>query len=134
MGLEREVIFTAFKAYQGSSFFLAREDGYSALQVAYPLAAPERVPVSRMQSLEKLGALCALMMLTGQCPSPFDPLLFYYIVHNCQLECLTKPLVGEWHPQLQVLLSQWLEMGPTGDLTPFRAHFANLWDAEVSQV
>lgn len=101
------------------------------VHAAYPLTDPSRIPASRLRAMEKLGAVSALMMMSGQCPTPFDPLLFHYIVHSCDLRSLHEQLVAEWHPELRRDILVLKEMGAEGNLAPFRGLFATYWNADV---
>ena len=133
-GIEREVIFTAFESYrrEHSHWFDTREDGLASVKIVYPLSASHHIPQQRLLSLTKLGALCALLLITGQCPSPLDPCILQYIVHGMDIHSLHPAFVGEWHPETRAKVLQWLDIGPTGDITSFQSHFAAYNALEVS--
>ena len=81
--------------------------------------------------MKKLGALCALLLINGQCLEPFNPFIFEYIINDCDLQSLHKHLVGDWHPELRQTIRQWIDMGETGDVIPFRSHFASFHNQSV---
>ena len=133
--MENEVIFSAFQEFCGakqSAYFLPRANNTCTVHAAYPLSDPRRIPGARLRQLEKLGALCALMMMSGQCPAPFDPLVFHFLVHECNLDSLHEALVAEWHPELRRDLVLLKEMGARGSLTPFSGLFYTYWNTDVS--
>ncbi|KAF6762168.1 hypothetical protein DFP72DRAFT_1061446 [Ephemerocybe angulata] len=133
-GIDREVLYTAFEKYrnQGSAYLQTLSDDLASVTVAYPVTSPSMIPSRRLTSLGKLGAICALMMLSGQCPAPFNPLLFHYIINHCDLHSLHPALVGAWHPELCADIRRWNELGPTGDISSFQSHFSTFWNSELS--
>lgn len=135
-GIEREAIFTAFESYrrEHSQWFETREDGMASIKIVYPLSASRSIPQQRLLSLTKLGALCALLLIIGQCPSPLDPCILQYAVHGKNIHSLHPALVGEWHPETRAKVLQWLHIGSGGDITPFRNHLAAYNALEVSPV
>jgi hypothetical protein len=85
----------------------------------------------RLDAVKKLGAICALLLINGQCPDPFNPLIFQYLINNFNLHSLHERLVGEWHPELRATIRNWIDMGETGDVAPFRSHFATYHNQSV---
>ncbi|KII83444.1 hypothetical protein PLICRDRAFT_180352 [Plicaturopsis crispa FD-325 SS-3] len=73
-------------------------------------------------------------MLLGIAPSILDPAIFQFIIHGCDLHSLHKDFIGEWHPDLKMLLSKWIAVGPNGDLSEFRYHFAAYHNMQVSSL
>ena len=87
---------------------------------------------ARILDMKKLGAICALMLIHGICPEPLNPLIFQFIIHNGNFNSLHRGLIQEWHPELLVLITRWLAVGPNDSLEPFRSHFAIYHDMDVS--
>jgi hypothetical protein len=133
-GIEREVIFTAFESYrrEHSQWFETREDGMASVKIVYPMSASRFIPQQRLLSLTKLGALCALLLIIGQCPSPLDPCILQYAIHGMNIHALHPAFVGEWHPETRAKVLQWLDIGSDGDITPFQNHLAAYNALEVS--
>jgi hypothetical protein len=133
-GIEHEVIFTAFESYQRdhSQWFETREDGMASVKIVYPMSASRSIPQQRLLSLTKLGALCALLLIIGQCPSPLDPCILQYAVHGMNIHSLHPTFVGEWHPETRAKVLRWLDIGSDGDITPFQDHLAAYNALEVS--
>lgn len=134
IGVEREAVFIAFQQYVRAStqWFNERQDGMSSILVTHPGGAAQFVPQARLLALGKLGAICALLMLLGIAPSILDPAIFQFIIHGCDLHSLHKDFIGEWHPDLKLLLSKWIAVGPNGDLSEFRYHFAAYHNMQVA--
>jgi hypothetical protein len=133
-GIEREVIFTAFESYrrEHSQWFETREDGMASVKIVYPMSASRFIPQQRLLSLTKLGALCALLLIIGQCPSPLDPCILQYTVHGMNIHSLHPAFVGEWHPEIRAKVLQWLDISSDGDITPFQNHLTAYNALEVS--
>lgn len=133
-GIEREVIFTAFESYRReySQWFETRENGMASVKIVYPISASRFIPQQRLLSLTKLGALCALLLIIGQCPSPLDPCILQYAVHGTDIHSLHPAFVGEWHPETRAKVLQWLDIGSDGDIAPFQNHLAAYNALEVS--
>jgi len=81
--------------------------------------------------MKRLGAVCALMLIHGICPEPLNPLIFHFIIHDCDFNSLHQGLIREWHPDLFALITSWLATGHHDSLEPFRAHFASHHDIDV---
>ena len=120
-GIEREVIFTTFCQYlaQPSQWFLPLFDSAASVQTSVHFLLSRSITQDRLERVKKLGALCTLLLINGQCPEPFSPLIFQYIINGCDLQSLHEHLVGEWYPELRTTIRQWIDMGETGDVTPF---------------
>jgi hypothetical protein len=133
-GIECEVIFTAFESYrrEHSQWFEIREDGMASVKIVYPMSASRFIPQQRLLLLTKLGALCALLLIIGQCPSPLDPCILQYAVYGMNIHSLHPAFVGEWHPETRAKVLQWLDIGSSGDITPFQNHLAAYNALEVS--
>ena len=78
-----------------------------------------------------LGAIMALSLVWGMSASPFDPVLLHFFIHNCDLHSIHPGILGEWHPILKQTVTDWINMGPGGDTTPFQPHFATFRDTQV---
>ena len=90
------------------------------------------IPLNCIWAVKILGALCALLLINGICPDPFNPLLFLLIVHKFNIHSLDRETVGEWHPELRQTIDSWLNAGATGDATPFRDIFCSYLNMDVS--
>lgn len=132
-GIEREVIALAFQKYKAAPdpWFQPRLDGMASLRTLLGMDSAYWIPPERKLALKKLGALCAIMLISKQCPFPFDPLIFHFIVHGCDLHSLHLPLVREWHPEICQVIEKWISIGPTGDATEFSPHFSTFHDMPV---
>jgi hypothetical protein len=133
VGIEREVIFTAFIKFtkQYSAWFSPRADSRATLQTSRGYMAARLISASRIQKVKFLGALSALLLICGISPEPFNPLLFYLIIHDFDLRCLTREILSEWHPELRQELDAWLSLGPSGDPSPFRSLFLSWINIDV---
>lgn len=133
VGIEREVIFTAFVKHvrQYSAWFSPRADSKATLQTSRGFMAARLISASRIHQVKFLGALSALLLIRGIAPEPFNPLLFYLIINDFDLRCLTREIISEWHPNLRQELDEWLSLGPSGDPTPFRPLFASWLNMDV---
>lgn len=116
------------------SLLLPRYDGLSTIKTQHPYISSLYTSQSRLQQLKVLGALVALSLIHGQSPHPLDPLFLHFIINNCDIRSLHRGFVSEWHPELRMVIDQWLEMGPNGDPSQpiFQAHFASYHDTDVS--
>jgi hypothetical protein len=92
------------------------------------------IPHNRIRAVKILGALCALLLINGICPDPFNPLLFLFIIYKFNVHSLDRETVGEWHPELRQAIDSWLETGATGDATPFRAIFCSYLNMDVGVI
>ncbi|KAF8155360.1 hypothetical protein K438DRAFT_356827 [Mycena galopus ATCC 62051] len=130
-GVEREVLFAAYTKALEAVSLLQREDGFSTLRLLF--ASPEiPVPESHLRAVRRLGAICALMLISGQGPAPLDPCIFQFFIHDANLHALHPTFIGEWHPSLRNRLNDFLDLGPEDDLTPFASDFATYLDTEPS--
>jgi hypothetical protein len=132
-GVEREVIHAAFQSYlqDAARWFTARADGHSTLATTYSMSSAQSLSAGRRRDLLVLGALTALSLVHGIAPCPLDPVLLHFIVHKCNLHSILPGFLGEWHPELRRTLLDWIEGGPTGDITAFEAHFITYHDLQV---
>jgi len=135
-GIEREMIHTLLEEYRtkSSDWFVPREDGHATLATSYSLSVAQYVPASRKRNMAILGAAVALNLLRGVSTPPLDPVLLHFFVHNCDLHSIHPGILGEWHPALKQIVSDWIALGPDGDAnTPTnQQHFATYHDLQVS--
>ncbi|KAJ7079268.1 hypothetical protein B0H15DRAFT_804527 [Mycena belliarum] len=126
VGLERELLYGIFLRFsqEPEKYFSPREQGRCTISMTISMAHRFLVPAARLRELKLLGAVIMLMLLHGMTPEPLSPALFQYFLHGCNLNALTPEFLSEWYPALRVLLSSWVEMGPTGELGPYQAHFS----------
>lgn len=131
IGIEREVIHTMFSSYIDKSWLTPRADNHATLAVIYPESSWALIPEQRLLGCAKLGALAALLLIQGHCPSPLDPLILQYFVHDKNFHSLSPTFVGEWHPNLRTTILDWIEVGHSGNINSFHGHFASYLDLEV---
>lgn len=133
-GVEREVIFLAYSKYlqSPSAWFHLLANERATLQTSRSYMHGHLIPHSRIRAVKILGALCALMLINGICPDPFNPLFFLFIVHKFNVHSLDRQTVSEWHPELRQAIDSWLAAGATGDATPFRDIFCSYLNMDVS--
>jgi len=95
--IEQEVIFTTFRQYliQPSQWFLSLFDSAASVQTSVHFLLFQSITQDRLERIKKLGALCTLLLINGQCPEPFSLLIFQYIINVCDLQSLFEHLVGE---------------------------------------
>jgi hypothetical protein len=79
-----------------------------------------------------MGALAALLLIHGIAPYPLDPVVLHFFIHNCDLHAIHPSFLSEWHPELCCIIQDWINMGSSGDPTPFQSHFASYHDLQVS--
>lgn len=127
------MIFTAFQKYtsEGQRWFLPRIDGYSSIATSHSMATARYISDLRKKKLAILGALTGLLLVYGIAPSPLSPVLLHYWIHGCNIHSIHPALLGEWNQEFKHLLDNWLEIGPTGDTSPFQAHFNTFHDIQV---
>ena len=132
--MEREVIFSAYSKYlqSPSAWFLPRANDRATLQTSRSSLLGHLIPLSRIRAVKILGALCALLLINGICPDPFNPLLFLFIIYKFNIHSLDRETVGEWHPELRQTIDDWLAAGATDDTTPFRNIFCSYLNMDVS--
>ncbi|KAF6744449.1 hypothetical protein DFP72DRAFT_1078515 [Ephemerocybe angulata] len=133
-GVEREIIYLVFQKYlaQGALYFAPRLDDRCSPQISYSSIPSSRIPQNRLLMLKKLGAICALMMVVGQCPLPMDPSVFQFIVHDCNLRSLHPAFLAEWHPEMRQKLGHWLTLGPQDDISMFQHLFVSYLGTSVA--
>ncbi|KAJ7443670.1 hypothetical protein FB451DRAFT_1437063 [Mycena latifolia] len=132
-GLEREILYGLFLIFanQPAKYFSLREQGRCTISTTISMAHRFLVSPVRLRELKILGAVLVLMLLHGMTPAPLSPALFQFVFHGCNLDALTSEFLSEWYPELGLLLSSWVAMGPAGDLAPFQAHYSTYHDLQV---
>ncbi len=119
-GVEREVIYFVFLGFVGEKnklkWLVEQTDNFHTLCIQIAAHSRRFVCVKRRLALETFGAICALMMIHGLTPEPLDPCIFQFIIHGQDLHSLHEGFVGEWHPELRMLIRDWKEAGPQGDI------------------
>lgn len=133
LGPELETLYGVFLRFanQPEKYLILREGGRCAISTTISMSHRFLVSPGRIREMKILGAVLVLMLLHGMTPAPLSPALFQFVFHGCNLNSLTPEFLGEWYPELRLLLSDWIAMGPTGDLGPFRAHFSTYHDLQV---
>lgn len=99
-----------------SKWMVEQADDMRTLRILMPGTSSRHLSPTRKNELQVLGAVCALMMIEGQTPEPFDPCIFQYIIHGLDFNSLHDGLIGEWHPLLRQLIQRWKEVGHEGDI------------------
>lgn len=133
-GIEREVVHTIFEQYRRTTaqWFVMHDDGHATLATTHSFKNSRFVPQSRLRAMSILGAITVMCLIRGMSASPIDPVLLHYFAHDCDLHSIHPALLAEWHPTLKQNLSDWIELGPQGDVTSFRGIFASYCDVQVS--
>ena len=86
-----------------------------------------------MQDMAVLGAVISLCLMRGITAAPLDPLFVHFCVHGCgDINAIHPALLEEWHPEQKRVISDWIAIGPSGDVTPFQGYFASYHDLQVS--
>ena len=134
-GVEREMLCRAFAEYQlvPNRFLTARLDGTYGLTTTpvAPLAASS----SRQRDFAIFGALVGLLIINGIAPTPLDPVLLHYFIHDCDFNSITPGLLSEWHHQFYSMIQRWRDTGSDGDISPFSFWLAAYADnTEVSYI
>ncbi|KAF7339062.1 hypothetical protein MVEN_01982500 [Mycena venus] len=130
-GVEREVLWTLYSSFDLETLLMPREDGFHTIRPLF--TSPDiPVPASRLEQLRCLGAVTALLLISGQWPAPFDPAIFQFLTHGANLHSLHPTFVGEWHPRLRRLLLDLIELGPNDSLAPFESDLVNYLDTNAS--
>ena len=115
-----------------NAYFAEALDDFCTLRTQNPAAAAAAISIQRKADMTKLGALVALMIIGGWTPGALDPLFVYFLVHECNFDCLTPEIVEEWHPELALMIKRWIQVGPNGDITPFESHLMSYHEIQVS--
>jgi hypothetical protein len=133
-GIEREVIHTIFEDFrqEAAQWFTFHADGQATLTISHSYATARFVSASRKRNMAILGAATALCLIRGMSTPPLDPILLHFFIHDCQLDAIHPGILGEWHPDLKQLVSNWIRLGPDGDPSLFQTHFATYHDLQVS--
>ncbi|KAF8806703.1 hypothetical protein BYT27DRAFT_7101798 [Phlegmacium glaucopus] len=90
------------------------------------------IPHTCIQAVKILGALCAMLLISGICPDPFNPLLFLFIIYKFNIHSLDCEAVGKWYSELRQTIDSWLAVGASGDVTPFRNIFCSYLNMDVT--
>ena len=135
-GIEREVLHNIFAHFlsRKDAWFTPRSDGFYTLSTTTHTLSGWCVSTSRLRSLAILGATTALWLLRGMPTIPLDPVFIHFLIHDCNLQSIHRGILGEWHPTLRQTISDWIDLGPNGDASPFENHFAIIHDIQVSSL
>ena len=92
------------------------------------------VPDAWKRDLSILGAVVAMCLIHGMSAAPLDPVLLHFFIHKSDLHSIHPGILGEWHPSLKQLVSDWITLGPHGNANTdaFRTHFLMYQDLQVS--
>jgi hypothetical protein len=132
-GIEREVIHTLFEEFRNnrSQWFMPRADGHCTLATTHTMSTARHIPPARLRSLSILGAITAFTLLHGMSATPWDPAFLHFMIHGCDIASIHRDFLYEWHPSLKQTITEWLEVGPLGDITRFQHHFSTYHDLQV---
>jgi hypothetical protein len=133
-GIEKEVIHALFAQFQKhrDEWFTPRADGFYTLSTTTRSLSSQHVSESRLRNLTILGAATALWLLHRLPTVPLDPVFLHFLIHDCNLDSIHPAILGEWHPSLRQTISNWVDLGPDGDASPFGDHFTFIHDIHVS--
>ncbi|KAK6978291.1 hypothetical protein R3P38DRAFT_2665265 [Favolaschia claudopus] len=133
-GVEREVIYTAFRIFTDceGAYFTPRYDGRCSIATTMSLASLAFVSSHRLEDLTVLGSLVGLLLIHGIAPEPLSPAFIQFAANGCDLGSLTREFVLEWCPELCGRLDRWLSLGPEDDITEVRDILATCFDMQVS--
>lgn len=132
-GIEREVFHLLMEGYrsQMSKWLIPRADGHCSLATTQSMSTAHSIPASRIHAMEVFGGITAMSLLRGVSASPLDPVVLHFFIHDCNIHSIHPQLLGEWHPTLKQTIAGWLHIGPHGDISAFRDHFATYHDLQV---
>ncbi|KAJ7886334.1 hypothetical protein B0H13DRAFT_2666706 [Mycena leptocephala] len=131
-GLEREVMWMVLRRFlnQETVWFHRGAGDFLTLRTLFPASIP--APAQRLIEAKRLGAICGLLMVFGQSPTPISPAIFQYIVHGGNLHSLRPSFISEWFRDLRLFLLEFHEMGPEDDLTPLQSELIAFLDQQPS--
>ncbi|KAJ7103713.1 hypothetical protein C8R43DRAFT_963836 [Mycena crocata] len=131
-GLEREAMYLVFTQFvqQHNAWFQPVAGGFLAICTLYPLSSS--ILPGRLVDATRLGAICGLLMVFGQCPGQISPAIFQYLIHNGNFASLRAPFIGEWFPEICNTLLELLAKTPDDDLSQFAPQLLTYLDMEVS--
>ncbi|KAJ7053158.1 hypothetical protein C8F01DRAFT_1235904 [Mycena amicta] len=136
IGLEREVVYTAFAHFtidHAGEFLLQRADNFCSIATTASFGLG--ISDERKTSMTVLGVLTSLMVIHRLSPLPLTPGLILLLASNFDLRCFTKAFLDEWHPELSLEVGNFLEKGATGDISAHQAHFSTYHgDLQVAQL
>ena len=81
---------------------------------------------SQMEYVNTWSHLSAISSSGEVCRSVGSSL--HFAIHKCNLHSIHTGILGEWHPDFKQTLTNWIDMGPAGDLMPFQSHFVTFHD------
>jgi len=127
------VINNLFEEYKSTAgeWFAPHADDFCALAIMHSSSIAKHIPESRLQNISILGAVTALRLIHGMATPPWDPVFLNFFVHDCDFSSLHRDIVAEWHPELKQTISDWLDIGPHGNVTQFREYFTSYHDLQV---
>ena len=86
-----------------------------------------------MQDMAVLGAVISLCLMHGITAAPLDPLFMHFCVHRCgNINMIHPALLEEWHPEWKQVISNWIAIGQSGNVTPFQDYFVSYHNLQVS--
>ncbi|KAK7034965.1 hypothetical protein R3P38DRAFT_2518602, partial [Favolaschia claudopus] len=91
-GVEREVIYTAFRIFTDceGAYFTPRYDGRCSIATTMSLASLAFVSSHRLEDLTVLGSLVGLLLIHGIAPEPLSPAFIQFAANGCDLGSLTR--------------------------------------------
>lgn len=127
-----QVLLDSFRN-SGPEYLTPLSDDHYTLAVCHTGASgsTRHVSEARLLNMSVYGATVAICLLRGISPKPLSPVLLFYIIHGCDLNSIDPAILGEWCPSLKATISEWVQIGPQGDVTPFQGHFSSYHNYQV---
>lgn len=136
-GIEADAMHHAFEKFTANhaAYFSEALGSFCTLRTQNLAAAAAAAAISaqRKADMMALGALVALTIIGGRRPGSLEPLFIYFLVYECDFNCLTQEVVEEWHPELAHMIKRWIQVGYNGDITPFESHLVSYHEIQVSR-
>ena len=120
--------------HEHMKYFADHRNGYAMLKILYPLSLGmvHFFDDEWRWQLIILGTIVGLSLIQGVAFEPLNPVLLHWLLNDCKLGAISPSILEAFHPNLKLLLMDWNDYGPEGDITRFEAHFATYHDLQVS--
>jgi hypothetical protein len=132
-GIEREAFHLLMEGYrsEGAKWLTLQTDGHYSVATTHTMYSAHFVSPSHIRNMAVFGAIVAMCLLRGVSAQPLDPVVLHFFIHGLCLDSIHRQLLKEWHPDIQQLIADWLSIGPYGDISAFRDHFATYHNLQV---
>ncbi|KAI0070215.1 hypothetical protein K474DRAFT_1713537 [Panus rudis PR-1116 ss-1] len=100
----------------------------------YILDTPElirNISPAQKTDLQVMGAVIALCITHGIPLPKIDGAWLIYLIYECNFNALTYDVVREYHPELAKTIKELVDIGHTGDLSPYSPYFEALADTRI---